>query len=122
MCEPFLTLSTAMNNQAQKILLLTTFLLCGAGEACAALTACSITVDGKTFALKGKYQVVDSFADIKVQIVSNFPDLKVQKVANFPDECGKWQEVSNFPDFKVQFVSAFADLKVEYVDNFPGVP
>ena len=82
--------------------------------------ACSLSIDGKTFLLQGKYQVVESFPDFKVEIVTSFSDLKVQKVSSFPSECGKWQEVSSFPDFKIQFVSSFPDLKVAFVDSFPG--
>jgi hypothetical protein len=106
----------------QKILLLTS-LLC-ANAACADINAtqCSISVDGKSFVLKGKYQVVDTFPDIKVQLVRSFPELKVLKVSSFPDDCGEWQEVSSFPDFTIQFVSSFPDLKIEYVESFPGLP
>jgi hypothetical protein len=106
-------------------ILLSISLLCSLGAHASAdisTTQCSITVDGKTFALKGKYQVVDSFPDFKVQLVSSFPDLKVQKVSSFPDDCGEWQEVSSFPDFKIQFVSSFPDLKIAYVESFPGMP
>jgi hypothetical protein len=73
-------------------------------------------------ALKGKVQVVNSFADFKVQVVTSFPDLKVQKVSSFPDACGKWEFVKSFPDFTVEFASSFPDLKIQYVDSFPGVP
>ena len=83
--------------------------------------ACTLSIDGKTFLLHGKYQVVESFPDFKVEIVSSFSDLKVQKVSSFPSDCGQWQEVSSFPDFKIQFVSSFADLKITFVDSFPGV-
>ena len=83
--------------------------------------ACTLSIDGKTFSLQGKYQVVESFPDFKVEIVSSFSDLKVQKVSSFPSECGKWQEVSSFPDFKIQFVSSFPDLKITFVESFPGM-
>ncbi len=83
--------------------------------------ACTLSIDGKTFLLQGKYQVVESFPDFKVEVVSSFSDLKVQKVSSFPSECGKWQEVSSFPDFKIQFVSSFPDLKIAFVDSFPGM-
>jgi hypothetical protein len=72
--------------------------------------------------LKGKVQIVDSFADFKVQVVTSFPDLKVQKVTSFPDACGKWQFVKSFPDFKIQFVNSFPDFTIQYVDSFPGMP
>ena len=83
--------------------------------------ACTLSIDGKTFLLQGKYQVVESFPDFKVEIVTSFSDLKVQKVSSFPNECGKWQEVSSFPGFKIQFVSAFPDLKITFVESFPGM-
>ena len=72
--------------------------------------------------LKGKVQIVDSFADFKVQVVSSFPDLKVQKVTSFPDACGKWEFVKSFPDFTIQIVNSFPDFTVEYVNSFPGQP
>lgn len=81
---------------------------------------CTITKDGKTFKLYGKYQIVSSFPDIKVQYVDAFPDLKIQKVKVFPDKCGKFQEVSAFPDIKIQIVNSFPDLKVKEVSAFPG--
>ena len=77
-------------------------------------------INGKE--LKGKVQVVNSFADFKVQVVTSFPDLKVQKVNSFPDACGKWEFVKSFPDFTVQFVNSFPDFTIQYVDSFPGVP
>ncbi len=83
--------------------------------------ACSLSIDGKTFLLQGKYQVVESFPDFKVEVVTNFSALKVQKVSGFPNDCGKWQEVSSFPDFRIQFVSSFPDLKIAFVDSFPGM-
>ena len=82
--------------------------------------ACSLSIDGKTFLLHGKYQVVESFPDFQVEVVTSFSNLKVQKVSSFPSECGKWQEVSSFPDFKIQFVSSFPDIKIAFVDSFPG--
>jgi hypothetical protein len=72
--------------------------------------------------LKGKVQIVNSFADFKVQVVTSFPDLKVQKVNSFPDACGKWEFVKSFPDFTIELVSSFPDFTVQYVDSFPGVP
>jgi len=72
--------------------------------------------------LKGKVQIVNSFADFKVQVVTSFPDLKVQKVNSFPDACGKWELVKSFPDFTIQIVNSFPDFTIQYVDSFPGVP
>ena len=92
-----------------------------AGDAVLNSNACTLSIDGKTFLLHGKYQVVESFPDFKVEIVTSFSDLKVQKVSSFPSECGKWQEVGSFPDFKVQFVSSFPDLKIAFVESFPGM-
>jgi len=92
-----------------------------ASDAVLNANACSLSIDGKTFLLQGKYQVVESFPDFKVEIVTSFSDLKVQKVSSFPSDCGKWQEVSSFPDFKVQFVSSFPDLKIAFVESFPGM-
>ena len=77
--------------------------------------------DGKTFNLYGKWQVVESFPDIKVQIVESFPDLEVKVVESFPDQCGKVKFVESFPDVKVQFVNSFPDIKIKFVDSFPGV-
>lgn len=71
--------------------------------------------------LKGKVQVVSSFADVKVQVVDSFPDINVQKVSSFPDDCGEWQFVDSFPDFTIQLVDSFPDVKVKYVSSFPGV-
>lgn len=92
-----------------------------AGNAVLNASACTLSIDGKTFPLHGKYQVVESFPDFKVAVVTSFSDLKVQKVSSFPSECGKWQEVSSFPDFKIQFVSSFPDLEIAFVDSFPGM-
>jgi len=72
--------------------------------------------------LKGKVQIVNSFADFKVQVVTSFPDLKVQKVSSFPDACGKWEFVKSFPDFTIQLVNSFPDFTIEYVNSFPGEP
>lgn len=72
--------------------------------------------------LKGKVQIVNSFADFKVQVVTSFPDLKVQKVNSFPDACGKWEFVKSFPDFTIELVNSFPDFTIQYVDSFPGVP
>ena len=82
--------------------------------------ACTITKDGKTYKLYGKYKIVNSFPDLKVQYVNSFPDLKIQKVSVFPDKCGKFQEVDAFPDIKIQIVNSFPDLKVKEVTSFPG--
>jgi hypothetical protein len=81
---------------------------------------CTITKNGKTYKLYGKYQIVNSFPDLKVQYVNSFPDLKIQKVSSFPDMCGKFQEVNSFPDIKIQIVNSFPDLKVKEVTSFPG--
>jgi len=70
--------------------------------------------------LYGKFQVVDSFPDLKVQKVDSFPDLNVQLVDSFPNSCGKWQEVDSFPDFKIKYVDSFPDIKIKLVDSFPG--
>ena len=72
--------------------------------------------------LKGKVQIVNSFADFKVQVVTSFPDLKVQKVTSFPDACGKWEYVKSFPDFTIELVNSFPDFTIQYVDSFPGQP
>ncbi len=77
--------------------------------------------DGKTFNLYGKWQIVESFPDIKVQIVESFPDLEVKVVESFPDQCGKVKFVESFPDVKVQIVNSFPDIKVKIVESFPGV-
>ncbi len=77
--------------------------------------------DGKTFNLYGKWQVVESFPDIKVQIVESFEDVAVEVVESFPDRCGKVKFVESFPDVKVQFVNSFPDIKIKYVKSFPGV-
>ena len=82
---------------------------------------CSITVNGKTFKLFGKVEIVDSDADNKVQIVDDFADIKIEIVENFPEDCGQVQIVDVFPDVKVQIVENFADIKVEIVDDFPGL-
>ena len=81
---------------------------------------CTVIVNGKTFKMYGKVQIVDSFPDVKVQIVDAFPELKVKLVDAFPDSCGKVQIVDSFPDVKVQIVDSFPDLKVQLVDAFPG--
>lgn len=86
----------------------------------ATLSGCTLSIDDKSYELKGKYQVVESFPDFKVQVVSSFAQLHVEKVTSFPDQCGKWQEVSSFPDFKIQFVESFPDLKIKWVESFPG--
>lgn len=86
----------------------------------ATMPGCTLSIDDKSYELKGKYQVVESFPDFKVQVVSSFAQLHVEKVTSFPDQCGKWQEVSSFPDFKIQFVESFPDLKIKWVESFPG--
>ncbi len=81
-------------------------------------------IDGCSFngiPLKGKVQVVSSFADIKVEIVDSFPDINVQQVSSFADDCGEWEFVDSFPDFTIEIVDSFPDLKVKYVNGFPGV-
>ena len=82
---------------------------------------CTITKNGKTYKLYGKYKIVNSFPDLKVQYVNSFPDLKIQKVSSFPDKCGKFQEVSSFPEIKIQIVNSFPDIKVQEVTSFPGL-
>lgn len=77
--------------------------------------------DGKTFNLYGKWQVVESFPDIKVQVVDSFEDVAIEVVESFPDKCGKVKFVESFPDVKVQFVKSFPDVKIKYVKSFPGV-
>ena len=96
---------------------------------CIALSAAPVAAESKAQGcmfngkeLKGKVQVVNSFADFKVQVVTSFPDLKVQKVNSFPDACGKWEFVKSFPDFTIQIVNSFPDFTIQYVDSFPGVP
>ena len=81
---------------------------------------CTVTVNGKTFKMYGKIQIVDSFPDVKVQIVDSFPDVKVKIVDSYPDSCGKVQIVDSFPDVKVKIVDSFPDVKVKLVDSFPG--
>jgi hypothetical protein len=71
--------------------------------------------------LKGKVQVVSSYADIKVQEVSSYGDLKVQEVSSYPDSCGEWQFVDSYPDFKIQYVSSYGDIKIQKVSSYPGV-
>lgn len=80
-----------------------------------------VNKDGKTFNLYGKWQVVESFPDIKVQVVDSFEDVAVEVVESFPDQCGKVKFVESFPDVKVQFVTSFPDVKIKYVKSFPGV-
>ena len=71
--------------------------------------------------LKGKVQVVDSFADLKIKYVDSFADINVQFVSSFPDDCGQWQLVSSFPDFTVEVVDSFPDIEVKKVSSFPGM-
>ena len=101
---------------------LTAFAFVGLGVAHAdnSIDSDACTLNG--FKLYGKFQVVDSFPDLKVQIVTSFPDLKVQTVTSFPDDCGEWQFVDSFPDVKIQYVDSFPDLKIEMVTSFPGLP
>lgn len=82
--------------------------------------ACTITVNGKTFKLYGKVQIVDNWPDIKVEIVSSFPDLKAKIVDNWADSCGEFIVTDSWPDLKVQIVTSFPDLKVRLVENWPG--
>ena len=91
--------------------------LCSASQA-ADLSGCSLN----GIELKGKVEVVDSFADLKVEVVDSFPDLRVELVTSFPDDCGQWQIVDSFGDFKIQYVDSFPDIKIQIVDSFPGVP
>ncbi|MFC2094336.1 hypothetical protein ACFLSH_01775 [Bacteroidota bacterium] len=74
------------------------------------------------FALHGKIQFVENYADIKIKVVESFPDLKVKIVDSFPDDCGEWQIVDSFPDLKVQIVESFPDIKIKFVESFPGLP
>jgi hypothetical protein len=71
--------------------------------------------------LKGKFKVVDNFADFKVKVVENFQDISIKVVTNFPDDCGEWQFVKDFPDFTIKYVENFEDVKIKFVENFPGV-
>lgn len=73
-------------------------------------------------ALKGKVQIVESFADIEVKVVDSFPDLKVKTVSSFPDDCGEWAFVENFPDFTIKYVDSFPDVEIRFVESFPGLP
>jgi|688.fasta_scaffold810134_1 hypothetical protein len=82
---------------------------------------CTLTLDGRTFPLKGRVQFVESFPDFTVRYVDAFADLHVRQVEAFPDECGKWQRVEAFPDFKVKAVDAFEDLRIRTVESFPGL-
>lgn len=82
---------------------------------------CTLTLDGRTFPLKGRVQFVESFPDFTVRYVDAFADLHVRQVEAFPDECGKWQHVEAFPDFKVKVVDAFEDLQIRTVESFPGL-
>lgn len=72
--------------------------------------------------LKGKVQIVESFADIEVKVVDSFPDLKVKTVSSFPDDCGEWEFVESFPDFTIKYVDSFADVEIQFVESFPGLP
>ncbi|MCR5453992.1 MAG: hypothetical protein K6F33_03280 [Bacteroidales bacterium] len=81
---------------------------------------CTITKNGKTYKLYGKYQIVNSFPDLKVQYVNSFPDLKIQKVSSFPDKCGEFQKVNSFPDIKIQIVKYSPDIQVKEVSSWPG--
>lgn len=82
---------------------------------------CNITIDGKTYPLYGKVQIVTSFPDIKVEVVNSYPDLKVENVTSYANQCGKWEFVTSYPDFTIQFVTSYPDLKVEFVTSFPGI-
>lgn len=57
-----------------------------------------------------KVKVVTSFPDIKVKVVSSFPDHcgKWQMVDSFPDV--KIQFVESFPDIKIQYVESFPGI------------
>jgi hypothetical protein len=77
------------------------------------------TLDG--IPLKGKVQIVNSFADFKVKIDNSFPDLKVEVVNSFPNKCGQWKFVNSFPDFTIEIVNSFEDFSIKYVNSFPGL-
>ena len=82
------------------------------------------TISGCSFngtELKGKVQVVSSFADIKVEVVESFSDLHVKKVGSFASSGGEWEFVDSHPDFTIELVTSFPDVKVKYVSSFPGV-
>ncbi|MEP0190395.1 MAG: hypothetical protein ABJP70_07230 [Erythrobacter sp.] len=72
--------------------------------------------------LKGKVQVVSSFADVQVEVVDSFPDLNVKRVGSFPSSCGEWEFVDSYPDFTIELVTSFPDIQVKYVSSFPGMP
>ncbi len=81
---------------------------------------CTITKDGKTYNLYGRYQIVNSNPDLKVQYQNSYPDMKIKKVSSFPDECGKFQKVTSFPDIRIQIVKYNPDLTVKEVSSMPG--
>lgn len=106
------------------------FLLCGAAMMACAMMAgsvtinknnCTVTKDGKTYKLYGKWKVVENFEDIKIKIVDNFEDVDIKFVDNFENTCGKVKLVDNFEDVKVKIVDNFEDIKIKVVDNFEGV-
>lgn len=82
---------------------------------------CTVTKDGKTYKLYGKWKVVDCFEDIKVKIVDCFEDVDIKIVDCFEDSCGKVRFVDSFEEVKVKFVDSFEDIKVKFVDHFEGV-
>ena len=81
---------------------------------------CTITKDGKTYNLYGRYKIVNSDPDLKVQYQNSYPDMKIQKVSYIPDECGKFKKVNSFPDIRIQIVKYNPDLTVKEVSSFPG--
>jgi len=82
---------------------------------------CTITKDGKTYKLYGKWKVVDCFEDIKVKVVDCFEDADIKVVDCFEDTCGKVKFVDCFEEVKVKFVDCFEDIKIKFVDHFEGV-
>lgn len=81
---------------------------------------CVFVKDGKSFPLKGRVQLVESFEDLRVQIVDSFSDLDVRIVDSSPVRCGEVQLVTSFGDVKVRLVDSFPDLRVRIVESFPG--
>lgn len=66
--------------------------------------------------LKGRVEIVNSFADLKVEIVESFADVIVDVVNTSweDDECGKIQIVKSFADIKIEVVKSFADIKISF--------
>lgn len=82
---------------------------------------CVFVKDGRSFPLKGRVQLVESFEDLRVQIVDSFSDLDVRIVDSSPVRCGEVQLVTSFADVKVRLVDSFPDLRVRIVESFPGL-